>query len=114
MAGAPVDLDHLDRFTGGDKTLNAEILRIFDGQIGELSARLLRVLEERDARSWRELIHAIKGAARAVGAFSMGEAAAAAEPLDPAMSRDRALEAFEDLESKSEAVRAFIAAYLAA
>ena len=44
MTDTPVDLAHLARYTGGDKSLNAEILRLFDGQIipedlypGELS-----------------------------------------------------------------------------
>ena len=32
----------------------------------------------RDAKRWREITHTIKGAARGVGAFAMGEAAAAA------------------------------------
>ena len=78
MAAAPVDLDHLARYTGGDKTLNAEILKLFDGQVSEMVGQLLSILEQRDASKWREVTHTIKGAARGVGAFAMGEAAAAA------------------------------------
>jgi HPt (histidine-containing phosphotransfer) domain-containing protein len=114
MADAPVDLDHLARYTGGDRTLNAEILRLFDGQVSQMVGDLLGVLERRDGKKWREVTHTIKGAARGVGAFAMGEAAAAAEPVDPATSHDRAVQVIEKLRVEGEAVQAFIADYLAA
>jgi len=114
MADAPVDLSHLARYTGGDKTLNAEILKLFDGQVSEMVGQLRGVLELRDARRWREVTHTIKGAARGVGAFAMGEAAADAEPVDPAVNPARAIQAIEALRIQGDAVQAFIAAYLAA
>ena len=114
MPDSPIDLDHLARYTGGDKTLNAEILKLFDGQVSAMDGQLLGVLEQRDARKWREVTHTITGAARGVGAFAMGEAAAAAEPVDPAINRDRAVEVIEALRVEGEAVQAFIADYLAA
>ena len=114
MANAPVDLSHLARYTGGDKTLNTEILRLFNGQVGDMVEQLLSVLQQRDARKWREVTHTLKGAARGVGAFAMGEAAAAAEPVDPTTSPDRAVEVIEALRVEGEAVQAFIADYLAA
>lgn len=114
MSAAPVDLEHLARYTGGDRTLNAEILRLFDGQVNDMVGQLLTILEQRDARKWRDVTHTIKGAARGVGAFAMGEAAAAAEPVDPAINRDRAVEVIEALRVEGEAVQAFIAEYLAA
>jgi HPt (histidine-containing phosphotransfer) domain-containing protein len=114
MSAAPVDLEHLARYTGGDKTLNAEILKLFDGQVSEMVGQLLSILEQRDARKWREVTHTIKGAARGVGAFAMGEAAAAAEPVDPAINHDRAVEVIEALRVEGEAVQEFIASYLAA
>jgi HPt (histidine-containing phosphotransfer) domain-containing protein len=114
MADGPIDLAHLARYTGGDRTLNAEILRLFDGQVSQMVGQLRGVLEQRDGRKWREVTHTIKGAARGVGAFAMGEAAAAAEPVDPAAHHDRALEVIEKLRVEGEAVQAFIADYLAA
>jgi HPt (histidine-containing phosphotransfer) domain-containing protein len=114
MAAAPIDLDHLARYTGGDKALNNEILRLFNGQLGDMVGQLLTVLEQRDARQWRQVTHTIKGAARGVGAFAVGEAAAAAEPLDPALSHDRAVQLIETLRVEGEAVQAFIEEYLAA
>ena len=114
MASAPIDLVHLARYTGGDKALNTEILRLFNGQLGTMVSELLTVLEQRDSRKWRQVTHTIKGAARGVGAFAIGEAAAAAEPLDPALSHDRAIEIIETLRIEGEAVQAFIDEYLAA
>ena len=114
MSAAPVDLEHLARYTGGDKTLNAEILKLFDSQVSEMVGQLLSILEQRDARKWREVTHTIKGAARGVGAFAMGEAAATAEPVDPAINHDRAVEVIEALRVEGEAVQEFIASYLAA
>ena len=114
MTDAPINLSHLARYTGGDKTLNSEILRLFDRQVSEMVGNLLGVLEQRDARKWREVTHTIKGASRGVGAFNMGELAAAAEPVDPATSPDRAVQAIEALRIEGEAVQAFIAEYLAA
>src|SRR5579872_7181909 len=114
MANTPVDLSHLARYTGGDKTLNSEILKLFDGQVSEMVCQLLGVLQQRDARKWREVTHTLKDAARGVGAFAMGDAAAAAEPVDPTLSPDRAVEVIEALRVEGEAVQAFIAEYLAA
>ncbi len=110
----PIDLSHLARYTGGDKALNAEILRLFDDQVSQMVGQLLGILDQRDGRKWREVTHTIKGAARGVGAFAMGEAAADAEPVDPGTQRDRAVQVIEALRIEGEAVQAFIAQYLAA
>jgi HPt (histidine-containing phosphotransfer) domain-containing protein len=113
MAANAIDLEHLARYTGGEKGLNGEILRLFDGQIASMVAELNGLLASRDSKRWREIAHTIKGAARGVGAFEMGEAAAKAEPVNPADGAE-AQAAIRKLESEAETVRAFIAAYLAA
>jgi HPt (histidine-containing phosphotransfer) domain-containing protein len=109
----PIDMSHLARYTGGERALNAEILRLFDGQIGEMVAQLRSVIAARDAKRWKEITHTIKGAARGVGAFSFGEAAAAAEPVDPA-NGERADLAVARLAQEALAVHDFISTYLAA
>jgi HPt (histidine-containing phosphotransfer) domain-containing protein len=113
VSKAPIDLEHLARYTGGDKALNSEILRLFDGQISDMVTQLNAVRALSDAKRWREITHTIKGAARGVGAFGMGEMAAAAEPVDPA-NGEKAMEAIKTLEGEAETVRAFIRTYLAA
>lgn len=110
----PIDMSHLARYTGGDRTLNTEILKLFNGQLNDMVGQLLTVLQQRDVRRWREVTHTLKGAARGVGAFAVGEAAAAAEPIDPSQSQDRAIQVIEVLRVEGEAVQAFIADYLAA
>lgn len=116
MSGTPkpVDMDHLARYTGGDATLNAEVLKLFDNQITEMVSQLGAIMDARDARKWREVTHTIKGAARGVGAFGMGEAAAVAEPIDPGLHRDAAELAIKVLKVRGEAVQSFIRSYLAA
>ena len=109
----PIDLDHLARYTGGEKALNAEIIRLFDSQVTDMVGQLNSVLAVRDAKRWREIAHTIKGAARGVGAFDMGDAAAAAEPVDPA-NTEKAKAAIKCLENEAQSVRGFIQTYLAA
>ena len=109
----PIDLEHLARYTGGEKTLNAEILKLFDAQVTDMVGQLNALLEIRDAKRWREITHTIKGAARGVGAFGMGEAAAAAEPVDPA-NAEKARAAIDNLQAEAMSVRGFIQSYLAA
>ena len=109
----PIDLDHLARYTGGEKALNAEILKLFDSQVTDMVGQLTALLTVRDVKRWHEITHTIKGAARGVGAFGMGEAAAAAEPVDPA-NTERAKAAIKTLETEAQSVRGFIQTYLAA
>jgi len=109
---AVVDITHLSRYTGGDEALNAEVLRLFDTQTSELVGRLRSILDARDAKSWKETIHTLKGAARGIGAFDFADAAAAAEPIDPVRDRGNASIAIKTLASSAEAVQAFIKNYL--
>jgi HPt (histidine-containing phosphotransfer) domain-containing protein len=107
-----VDLAHLARYTGGDEAINTEVLRLFDAQTSEIVGRLQTILDARDAKSWREATHALKGAARGVGAFAMADAAAFAEPIDPVKDRGNASLALAALKTRAEAVQAFIKDYL--
>ena len=106
-----VDLEHLSRYTGGDTALNAEVLALFDAQANELVARLQAILDARDAKSWKEVTHALKGAARGIGAFTLGDAAAAAEPVDLG-DRMAASAALQVLQRQTSAVQFFIKSYL--
>ena len=113
MGRNAIDLEHLARYTGGERGLNSEVLQLFDGQITKMVAELHTLLANRDAKRWREVAHTIKGAARGVGAFSMGDLAASAEPVNPA-DTPVAKDVIAKLEREAETVRAFIEAYLAA
>ena len=106
-ANAVIDLDHLARYTGGDAALNGEILRLFDSQASELVTRLRAILDQRDTKSWKEVTHTIKGAARGVGAFALAEAAALCERVgldDPQVTR----QAIDQVNVEAKAVQGFI------
>src|SRR6266566_2572928 len=108
----PVDIEHLDRYTGGDCALNEEILQLFDTQCRELMVKLESLASgESDARSWREATHTLKGAARGIGAFALGNAAAEAEKTGG--EKQSAIAALERLKSTSAAVHIFIEQFLA-
>lgn len=113
MGHAAIDLEHLARYTGGEKGLNGEVLRLFDDQLTRLVDELNALVVSRDSKRWREVAHSIKGAARGVGAFAMGDLAASAEPINPA-DAPAAKEAIAKLEREAQSLRAFIEAYLAA
>ncbi len=111
VAEYPVDLGHLDRYTGGSRALNEEILRLFETQCRELLTRLEALTGSADTKSWHEATHTLKGAARGVGAFALADAVAAAEAADPA-DTSKAIVALAHIRGRSEAVRRFIEAFL--
>jgi HPt (histidine-containing phosphotransfer) domain-containing protein len=110
----PIDLVHLSRYTGGDTELNAEVLTLFAGQAEQIVARLRICLEKCDAVSWHEATHALKGAARGVGAFDLADAAAAAEQLNLAAQGKQAALAVETMRSLAHATKVFVENYLSA
>ena len=111
MQQALVDLAHLARYTGGDETLNAEVLRLFDEQATELVLQLRSVLDAHDAKSWKHVTHTLKGAARGIGAFGLADACAFAEPIDPA-DEAHAAPALNAVAESAQGVRNFIRDYL--
>jgi HPt (histidine-containing phosphotransfer) domain-containing protein len=106
-----VDLDQLNRYTGGDDALNAEILQLFDTQCADLLCQLEAAAGACDAKQWRDAAHALKGAARGIGAFLLGDAAAAAElATQHAIGFETAV---AHIRTQSAAVERFIADFLA-
>jgi HPt (histidine-containing phosphotransfer) domain-containing protein len=108
----PVDMVHLARYTGGDAALNAEVFALFVGQATELMSQLESVIRTGDTKQWRHVTHTVKGAARGIGAFGLADAAASAEPIDPALDAESAAQALRQINAQAESVRLFIAAYL--
>ncbi|WP_330084385.1 Hpt domain-containing protein [Methylocystis iwaonis] len=78
-AAPALDLVHLSRQTLGDQALETELLKLFDSQNAQFAARLRAPRQPGDARARADLAHTLKGSARAVGAFALGEAAEAYE-----------------------------------
>lgn len=69
-----VDFGHLEAFAGSDKSLVDEVLAIFRQQ-----AQMWSPLLEAEVDGWRDAVHTIKGAARGIGAFQLGDACERAE-----------------------------------
>lgn len=70
MAG-PIDLPHFEAATFGDRALQDEVLALFAAQAG----KLLVTIRTEEGRARAEAAHALKGAARGIGAFAVAEEA---------------------------------------
>lgn len=70
-AKRPIDLVHLATQTHGDKSLEVELLQIF----AKLARQSMRDIIAGTGEDPREIAHRLKGSARAIGAFSVSDAA---------------------------------------
>jgi HPt (histidine-containing phosphotransfer) domain-containing protein len=70
-----IDLVHLGRMTLGEKSLEAEVLALFDRQTDMLLTRM----EQAPPAAAAAFAHTIKGSARGIGAWRVAEAAEAVE-----------------------------------
>ena len=98
----PVDLVHLSKFTMGRRDLEAEILGLFRQQ---LAASLSKLEAAADDKAWKEAAHTLKGSARGVGAWELGDASERAEKLLDAAARAGSV---SELATLVTAVTAFI------
>lgn len=73
-----IDLDHLDKYVAGDTALRDEILVIFSEQIETLKEQISETANNED---WKFVTHSLKGAARGVGAWALGDLSEEAEAL---------------------------------
>ena len=108
IAESPLDLDHLNRYTGGDRGLNQEILKLFEDQCAATLSQLEALAKDDGAgsKSWRELTHTLKGAARGVGAFGLADVAVEAEKI--LSDQASAIAIVHRLKNKSCAVQLFV------
>jgi HPt (histidine-containing phosphotransfer) domain-containing protein len=74
----PIDLVHLSRYTLGNQALQCEVLQLFAEQ-APLTLAQLRTADTQKA--WRDAAHTLKGSARAVGAWRLGNCAEQAEAI---------------------------------
>ncbi|MBV9347919.1 MAG: Hpt domain-containing protein [Pseudolabrys sp.] len=83
-----IDRDHLRRMTLGDHALEIEVLRLFDAQ----AASLTREMCEAESETLSALAHALKGAARGIGAFAVASAAEELERCQDGIERECAFD----------------------
>ena len=63
-----VDFGYLEGFAAGDETLIDEVLAIFREQ-----SAIWAPLLTQEHEGWKDAVHTLKGAARGVGAFALGD-----------------------------------------
>lgn len=73
LTGA-IDFAHLEAFAAKDADVIAEVLSLFREQ-----ARVWGPMLDPAQEGWRDAAHTVKGMARGVGAFALGDACEAAE-----------------------------------
>ena len=74
----PIDLDHFEAVTFGDRALQREVLGLFEAQ----ALTLLETIRTVSGKAQSEAAHALKGAARGIGAFTVAEEAEKIEQGD--------------------------------
>jgi len=99
----PIDRTHLFKMTLGDHSLEGEVLRLFERQVG----MLLRRMDPNEPAHLKALVHTLKGSARGIGAWRVAAAAEAVEQaetskIEPALkalrdASDEALAAIAEL-----------------
>lgn len=112
LAELPVDLAHLNKYTGGDLSLNSEVFRLFSRHCSEMLRLLETLLDAPERKAWRQAAHSLKGAALGIGAFDLAEAASAVEAVDPGSAPARAARLLHSLNERSAVVLAHIETYL--
>ena len=80
-----LDLEHLGRYTIGNRELEKELLRLFRAQL-RTQSRI--IAETMDAEAWRFATHTLKGVSRAIGAWAIADTAEQLERLGQARDSD--------------------------
>ncbi|WP_131857705.1 Hpt domain-containing protein [Bosea sp. BK604] len=108
MPQSAIDLVHLARQTGGDHDLERELLALFAQQC----VRHLRTIHAgADTRTRMDAAHTLKGAARAIGAWQVAEAADAIERQLAADDAGRTEDAMDALTLAAAQARAAISKF---
>ncbi len=110
-ASKPVDLEHLARFTLGEKALEREVLELFCTQSVLYLDQLRAAMSDRD---WKDAAHSLKGSARAIGAWRAAQAAERAEALQSDVLAQLRTARIDDLEASLREAEAYISAILKA
>jgi HPt (histidine-containing phosphotransfer) domain-containing protein len=99
---APIDLVHLARQTGGDTELESELLALFADQC----LKHLDTIRRANTKTGSDAAHTLKGAARAIGAWAVADAA---ERVEEALTRRAVAEGLGELYVAADEARAAIA-----
>lgn len=101
--GGPIDLVHLARQTAGDRDLEHELLALFADQC----VKMLAMIRKSGPGDGCDAAHTLKGAARAIGAWAVADAA---EKVELSLARRKIAEGLGELAVAADEARAAIAA----
>lgn len=101
-----VDLEHLSKYTGGDRNLERELFQIYVPNGEEYLDAMQQAIGNGDDAIWRRSAHSLKGASRGIGAFPISNIAEEAEKLQDGDSEERE-RLVGELRVALEQVRAF-------
>jgi HPt (histidine-containing phosphotransfer) domain-containing protein len=105
-----IDAAHLRRMTLGEKSLENEVLQLFDRQADILMARM----NDAPPEAIMVFAHTLKGSARGIGAWSVAAAAEAVEGATDGTGPESLAEALDRLAGAIGDAQAAIARLLAA
>lgn len=108
-ADLPIDFDHLQSFTLGNRNLEREVLTLFRAQSRQCLDRLRAATDD---RAWKEAAHTLKGSASGIGAWDVREASEKAERLQGAERQGGGSAAIAELEAAIAQTDVFIAQFL--
>jgi hypothetical protein len=104
----PIDLVHLARMTRGDRSLEREVLQLFDRQATMLIGRM----RSSPAPAVSAAAHVLTGSARGIGAWPVARAAQAVEQAAAGVGEAELTAAVERLGAAVESARSVIAELL--
>ena len=104
----PIDLVHLARMTRGDRSLEREVLQLFDRQATMLIGRM----QSSAAPAVSAAAHVLTGSARGIGAWPVARAAQAVEQAAASVGEAELMAAVERLGAAVESARGVIAELL--
>jgi len=104
----PIDLVHLARMTRGDRSLEREVLQLFDRQATMLIGRM----QSSAAPAVSAAAHVLTGSARGIGAWTVALAAQAVEQAAAGVGEAELTAAVERLGAAVESARSVIAELL--
>ena len=104
-----LDTNFLSKYTLGNFELEQEVLLMF---IDQSALYMERLKSPKSPKDWFEAAHSLKGSARGIGAFAVGERAAQLEQTDEPLNESLRTAILSLLKSDLERTKAAISRHL--
>ncbi len=108
VSRSPFNMTHLDDITGGDAEFKQELLKLFFKDAREKLSSMRKAIEEGDATALEKAAHAVKGAAKNLGAERFGELARGLEMKGASSFLEGAQDVLFELEAEFQQMKIFL------